>query len=168
MAKSNGFRVTRVATRRFATLIASIAMFGLIRAHAEDAARVCIDITLDSAGVYGFSKAKIDGVARSHGLNGIADYVLILPPASSSDGADDIVKLIVMTDVRLVADPECEQSAGEARALVTCAQSIPGYQLKLLAKFASDRPSAQHRRRMAALMRYIVHDVLCDRSTEKI
>lgn len=120
----------------------------------------CENIDLDSAGVHSFDHSKILGIATSHGLHGVADYVLIVPPGASAN----VKQLIIVADVTPLPDAKCARDVDPVidptETLLNCAQSIPGQGLKLIAQFPNGEP-AQALKQMPSLMEYVAHIVLC-------
>src|SRR5262245_40536803 len=135
-----------------------IASLAALNVCAQGNPKVCDDIEIDAIGVRGFDHSKVKGVARSHGLKGIADYVLIVPPPEASD----VKRLIVMEDVRPMPEPICASFVDPEGMLVNCAQRVSRRELKVIVKFKGDQP-ARYPERMPSLMSYITQEVLCSR-----
>ena len=157
----------KVLTKRVLCLLGSFASAVAVNACAQGSPNGCDDIAIDSAGVHGFNRLKIEAVATSHGLKGLADFVLIVPPPMSVPrDASDIKQLIVMADVHPMAEPKCAKFVDPEGMLVNCAQSVPDHGLKLIVKFKGDEPE-KYQARMPSLMSYVTREVLCSRSAVK-
>lgn len=147
-------------------LLVSIASGLAFGVRAQDVPNDCTDLQIDSAGVLAFHRTKIAGVARSHGLNGLADYVRIVPPQQNSQRElNEIEQMIVMPNARQLSKPECIKLEDPKEGLVSCAQSIGGYPLKLIVKFRGENHET-YRAGMPSLMSYMTRDVLCSQSSK--
>jgi hypothetical protein len=157
----------KMRTRQLLWLLGGIASAAALDACAQGSAKVCDDIAIDSAGVHSFNHSRVEAVATSHGLKGIADFVLIVPPPTGAPReASDIKQLIVMADVRPMPEAKCAKFVDPEGALVNCAQSIPSQGLKVIVKFKGDEP-AKYQERMPSLMSYVAHEALCSRPVVK-
>lgn len=150
----------KVPTWRIVLIFASIASAMTLDVSAQTVSKICDDVAVDSGGIHGFRRSRVQAVAKSHGLNGIADYVLVIPPPDVPNVAGDIKQLIVMADVRPMLEPKCAKFVDPKAELVNCAQSIPGHGLKLIVKFKGDDPE-KYKERMPSIMDYLTREVLC-------
>jgi hypothetical protein len=74
----------------------------------QTASSECKEIFVDSAGVVGFERSKIEAIAP-YEVGGVALFVLIQPPARQLRGSDDILRITVSADVIPRPYPLCKK-----------------------------------------------------------
>jgi hypothetical protein len=125
----------------------------------------CESIVIDSAGARNFVNERVSGAAKSHGLGGIADYVIIkLPALDNYVYPAALTELIVLAESKPMVEPKCAKLVDPEKSFFNCVQSIPGTGLELLAKFRDGSESAKYAESMPSLLAYVRQDVLCKSS----
>ena len=126
---------------------------------AQQQSRICNEVEINSAGVYCLDPNRLLGVAPgSGGLNSIANYVRISPPEQTNENFNDIVKIILMADVRSSAEPSCQ--ASNNAATIRCSVSLSGRMLKAIVTFRSPTPNTSELNKFEDRTKSIAADIL--------
>lgn len=120
----------------------------------------CDPVSIDSVDrIVGIRHEKIEGLATSHGLHGIADYVRIKPPVQTV-GTNEIRRLVLMADLRPNSHGSCEAGNDITnKPAISCAKSVPGTPLVLIATFEPDN-THDLETETKALVKYVLKEVL--------
>jgi hypothetical protein len=150
--------MTRVVDQGLGICVLSVCL-AMLAFESHAAGNDCDRILLDSIkGATGMRHERIQGLATSHELDGIADFVLLNPP----DWDKGVRRIILRVDLQPSFHPTCR--SGPDLTLepgMTCAESVPGTVLKLSVTL---EPNDAHDldTRMDALVNYVSKDVLCE------
>ena len=128
---------------------------------------MCQVLELDSVGRLRIKSSTIKHVSTSHGLDGIADYITLYPPSGTEfTGVQNIVKIIIMADVRPAAEARCGMNGDESNRTVSCGQSVPGnLRLKLIGTFRAEE-ATDYKEEMRKLIEFVRNVVLCPGQNE--
>ena len=120
----------------------------------------CDRVSLDSVeGVVGIRHERIEELATSHGLHGLADFVIVKPPRQPS-GPNKIRRIVLMADLSRSFRADCHTGPDITnKQSIICAESVPSKGLKLIVTYEPDS-ARDLEAQTNALVKYVSDDVL--------
>lgn len=144
----------------FSMSVLALTSLPLSSGCAEQPPVACREIAINSAGTFSFDAKRISTIATgSGGLNSVANYITVSPPA----GIDDTLKIIVMANVTPAHSPRCRANSDTKRT-VSCAMSLTDEALKVVIRFNAEHAGMElgaYESETRKIASYVSKEVIC-------